>query len=71
MSINISKQKRDELTTKIEAIRSFILKGSQDDENSESFLTFLGQLEKEVKGKKYDLVLPTRKDTVLTLPDGG
>lgn len=63
MSINISKQKRDELTTKIEAIRSFILKASQD-ENSESLLTFLGQIEKEVKGKKYGLVFEEHRETI-------
>jgi len=55
MSTNISKQKRDELTSKIEAIRSFILKAPQD-ENTESLLTYLGQIEKDVKGKKYGLV---------------
>lgn len=63
MSINISKQKRDELTAKIEAIRSFILKASQD-ESSESLLTFLGQIEKEVKGKKYGLVFEEHRETI-------
>lgn len=55
MSTNISKLKRDELTAKITAIRSYILKAPQDG-NTESLLTYLGQIEKDVRGKKYGLV---------------
>lgn len=63
MSINISKQKRDELTAKIAEIRSFILKAPQD-ENTESLLTYLGQIEKDIKGKKYGLVFEEHRETL-------
>jgi len=63
MSNNISKQKRVELTTKIAQIRSFLLKSTQD-ENTENLLTYLGQVEKEVSGKKYGLVFEEHRETI-------
>lgn len=56
MSTNLSKQKRDDLLSKISAIRAFIHAVPQD-ENTGSLLTYLSDLEKDVNGKKYGLVL--------------
>ena len=47
MSTNMSKQKREELITKIKSIRSFIAKADQD-ENTGNLLAYLSELEKEV-----------------------
>jgi len=48
---NISKQKRDDLITKISQVQNFISTASQD-ENTGSLLIYLSELEKEVKRKK-------------------
>ena len=56
MSTNMSKQKREELITKIKSIRSFIAKADQD-ENTGNLLAYLSELEKEVKGKNMVLYL--------------
>lgn len=63
MSTNISKQKRDELSAKIAAIRSYILKAPQD-ENTEGLLTYLGQIEKDVRSKKYGLVFEEHREGI-------
>lgn len=55
MSTNLSKQKRDNLLSKISAIRAFINAAPQD-ENTGSLLTYLSDLERDVNGKKYGLV---------------
>jgi adenine-specific DNA-methyltransferase len=47
---NISKQKRDDLIAKLSQIRTFISAAPQD-ENTGSLLTYLSELEKEVKPK--------------------
>ena len=51
MSTNISKQKRDDLLRKIKEIRTFISSAPQD-ENTGNLLSYLSDLEKDVKGKK-------------------
>ena len=53
MSTNISKQKRDDLITKIGHIRTFVSTAPQD-ENTGSLLTYLSELEKEVKAKSIN-----------------
>ena len=63
MSTNISKQKRDDLITKIKAIRSYISKAQQD-ENAGNLLTYLSELEKEAKGKKYGLVFEEHREGI-------
>lgn len=63
MSTNISKQKREELIAKIKAIRTFIAKAKQD-ENTGNLLTYLSELEKEVKGKKYGLVFEGHRESI-------
>ena len=60
---NISKQKRDDLIMKIGNIRSFISAAPQD-ENTGSLLTYLSELEKEVKSKKYGLVFEEHREAV-------
>jgi len=55
VSTNISKEKRDNLINKIEAIRTYIAEASQN-ENTGALLVYLSELEKEVKSKKYGLV---------------
>ena len=63
MSTNISKQKRDDLVNKIKAIRTYIASGYQN-ENTGNLLTYLSELEKEVKAKKYGLVFEEHLEAV-------
>jgi adenine-specific DNA-methyltransferase len=63
MSTNVSKQKRDDLIKKIKAIRTYIAKAEQD-ENTGNLLTYLSELEKEVKGKKYGIVFEQHREAV-------
>jgi len=65
---NISKQKRDVLVTKIGQIRTFVSAAPQD-ENTGNLLTYLSDLEKEVKSKKYGLVFEEHRETVDELLD--
>ncbi|MEQ6856085.1 site-specific DNA-methyltransferase [Lysinibacillus capsici] len=55
MGTNLSKLKRDELTKKINHIRSFIEHHEQDG-NSNELLRYINEIEKDIKGKKYGLV---------------
>lgn len=55
MSTNISKQKRDDLLNKIQQIKEYIQAAPQD-KNTANLLVYLGELTKEVNGKKYGLV---------------
>jgi hypothetical protein len=67
MSTNLSKQKWDNLLSKISAIRTFISAAPQD-ENTGNLLTYLSGLERDVNGKKYGMVFeehPEAIDTVL------
>ena len=63
MSTNISKQKRDALIEKITALRLHISKAEQD-ENTGNLLTYLSELEKEIKGKKYGLVFEEHREGI-------
>ncbi len=63
MSTNISKKRREELISKIKAIRTYIAKAKQDD-NAASLLGYLSELEKEVKGKKYGLVFEEHREAI-------
>jgi len=56
MSTNISKLKREVLLAKIKEIRTFISAAPQD-ENTGNMLSYLSDLEKDVNGKKYGLVV--------------
>lgn len=68
MSTNISKQKRDDLIAKIKKIRTYIASAEQD-ENTGNLLTYLNELEKEVKGKKYGLVFEEHREAIDELLD--
>ena len=63
MSTNISKQKRDDLISKIKAIRTYI-SSAQQDENTGALLSYLNELEKEVKAKKYGLVFEEHRESI-------
>ena len=63
MSTNISKQKRDDLISKIKAIRAYISAAPQD-ENTGKLLTYLSDLEKDVNGKKYGLVFEEHREGI-------
>ncbi len=60
---NLSKQKRDDLLSKISAIRDYISAAPQD-ENTGSLLTYLSDLEKDVNGKKYGLVFEEHREAI-------
>lgn len=63
MSTNISKQKREDLLTKIKEIRTFISAAPQD-ENTGNLLSYLSDLEKDVNGKKYGLVFEEHREEI-------
>lgn len=63
MSTNISKQKREDLLSKIKEIRTFISNASQD-ENTWKLLSYLSDLEKDVNGKKYGLVFEEHREEI-------
>ena len=68
MSINISKQKREDLLDKIKQIRTFISVASQD-ENTGNLLAYLSELEKDVHGKKYGIVFEEHREGIDNLLD--
>ena len=51
MSTNISKEKRERLVQKINAIKTYISSAAQD-ENTAQLLTYISDIEKDIKGKK-------------------
>lgn len=63
MSTNISKQKRDDLVSKIKEIRNYIARATQD-ENTGNLLSYLSELEKEIQGKKYGLVFEQHRESI-------
>lgn len=63
MSTNMSKQKREDLLTKIKAIRNFIAAAPQD-ENTGNLLSYLIELERDVNGKKYGLVFEEHREEI-------
>ena len=65
---NISKQKRDDLVAKIKAIRMFVA-GAAQDENATNLLTYLSEIEKDVKAKKFGLVFEEHREAVDELLD--
>ena len=63
MSTNISKQKRDALLDKINQIKNYISAAPQD-ENTANLLTYIGELTKEINGKKYGLVFEEHREKI-------
>jgi len=63
MSTNISKQKRDKLIEKINAVHEYIATAPQDDRTGD-ILAYLREIEKEVKSKKYGLVFEEHQENI-------
>lgn len=63
MSTNISKEKREKLIEEIKAIREYIA-AAQQDENTGNLLTYLSEIEKDIKGKKYGLVFEEHRESI-------
>lgn len=63
MSVNVSKQRRDDLLAKIKEIRTYISAAPQD-ENTGNLLSYLSELEKDVGGKKYGLVFEEHREEI-------
>ena len=69
MSKNISKEKREKLIGEIKAIRDYIVAAPQD-ENTGNLLTYLSEIEEDIKGKKYGLVFEEHREAVDELLEG-
>lgn len=63
MSTNISKERREKLIAEIKAIREFIAAAPQD-ENTGNLLTYISEIEKDIKGKKYGLVFEEHRENI-------
>lgn len=63
MTTNISKEKRDILVNKIKEIKQFIA-SSPRDENTSTLLSYIADIEKDIKGKKYGLVFEEHKEAI-------
>ena len=61
--MNVSQQRREESIKRIKEIRDFISHSAQD-ENAGRLLTYLSELEKEIKGKKYGLVFEEHREKI-------
>lgn len=61
--MNLSQQRREESIKRIKEIRDFISHSAQD-ENAGRLLTYLSELEKEIKGKKYGLVFEEHREKI-------
>lgn len=60
---NISKQKREDLLSKVKEIRNFISNAPQD-ENTGNLLSYLSEIEKDINGKKYGLVFEEHREDI-------
>ncbi len=63
MSTNISKEKREKLVEKINVIKTYIASAPQD-ENTAQLLTYIAEIEKDIKGKKYGLVFEEHREGI-------
>lgn len=63
MSINLSKQRREQLVSKINAIRAHIATAPQD-KNTAQLLEYIAEIEKDIKGKKYGLVFEEHRESI-------
>ena len=63
MSTNISKEKREKLVQKINAIKTYISSAVQD-ENTAQLLAYISEIEKDIKGKKYGLVFEEHREGI-------
>ncbi len=63
MSTNISGEKREALLSKIAEIKTFIERNAED-KNASQLLSYLGDLSREVNGKKYGLVFEEHREKI-------
>lgn len=63
MSTNVSKEKREKLVQKITAIKQYLQSAPQD-ENTAQLLTYIADIEKDIKGKKYGLVFEEHRESI-------
>ena len=63
MSTNISGEKRAALLSEINQIKAFIEQNAKD-ENASRLLSYLGDLSREVNGKKYGLVFEEHREKI-------
>lgn len=63
MSTNVSKEKREKLVEKIKAIKMYIATAEQD-ENTARLLTYIAEIEKDIKNKKYGLVFEEHREGI-------
>ena len=61
---NLSKLRREQLSAKVSEIRSYLLEASIADTNAARLLSFVAELEKEVRSKKYGLIFEGHKERV-------
>ncbi len=63
MSSNISKEKREKLIAEINEIKHFI-ESATPDTNTKNLLSYVSNIEKELKAKKYGLVFEEHKENI-------
>lgn len=63
MSTNVSKEKREILVQKINAIKQYLSSANQD-ENTARLLSYIADIEKDIKGKKYGLVFEEHRESI-------
>lgn len=63
MSVNISKQKRDVLISKVKKLKDFIATCPQD-QNTQNLLGYIGDILKEINRKKYGLVFEEHQEGI-------
>ena len=63
MSTNISGIKRESLISKINQIKTFIEQNAHD-QNAANLISYLGELTREVNGKKYGLVFEEHREAI-------
>lgn len=63
MTTNISKEKREILINKIKEIKQFIASSPQD-ENTSTLLSYISDIEKDIKSKKYGLIFEEHKEAI-------
>ena len=61
---NLSKLRREQLSAKVSEIRSYLREASVADTNAERLLSFVAELEKEVRSRKYGLIFEEHKERV-------
>ena len=61
---NLSKLRREQLSAKVPEIRSYLREASVADTNAERLLSFVAELEKEVRSRKYGLIFEEHKERV-------